>query len=435
MEYGQASTTVLSADPKSLGEPRISGAGKVELVCPNGWVQSAFYFSLLAIPFFQLYLPGTGERLGVKRVIQGLMLAAIVSRPRVCLRLLPVALCWLFAYCCLRIIFGLWLAPQYWALWWPNSLELLQFLLPWTWLLFNVLHYPRFREGGLWAFVAGVSLCAALHIVGIGVTEVDNGAEGRSTVFEQNANEIGETYGVALVALVALGLFRETKQALRVLVFPLALLTAIALAKTGSRTGALLSTVGIVVLLPQTRAFLPRIKRYVILLLVALVFAGAMYQIPTVLKRFSSVASSDVTQEEARARMVPVLWEIFLRSPVYGSGPEQYQFELTRRAMPYLADKQQLISAHNLPLFLLAEMGVIGFLIFAVGLGKALAAAWHSRLGSCGLLPLAWLLPMTIAGLTISCPVFSPLLWLAIAYALACADPIRRQVGFRLGVQ
>ncbi len=31
-----------------------------------------------------------------------------------------------------------------------------------------------------------------------------------------------------------------------------------------------------------------------------------------------------------------MLWDIFLRSPVYGSGPDQYQFELTRRAMPHL---------------------------------------------------------------------------------------------------
>jgi len=426
---GQASTRIFSAGSQSVGS--IRGASKLESLCPNGWVRSAFYLSLVAIPFLQLYLPGTGERLGVKRVIQALLLAAILSRPRVCLRLLPVALCWFLAYCCLRIIFGLWLAPEYSRLWWPDSLELLEFLLPWAWFIFNLLHYPRFREAGLWAFVAGVSLCAALHVVGIGVTDVDNGAEGRSTIFGQNANEIGETYGVALVALVALGLFRETKQPLRLLIFPLALLTAMALANTGSRTGALLSSLGILTLLPQTRAFVPRTKRYLILLLVTLVFAGVMYQVPTVLKRFSSVASSDVTQEEARARMVPVLWEIFLRSPIYGSGPEQYQYELTRRAMPYLADKQQLINAHNMPLFLLAEMGIVGSVIFGVGLLKALAAAWRSRLGSCGLLPLAWLLPMSVAGLTISCPVFSPLMWLAIGYALACPDQVRQQIGLR----
>src|ERR1041384_580312 len=103
--------------------------------------------------------------------------------------------------------------------------------------------------------------------------------------------------------------------------------------------------------------------------------------------------------------------------------------------MPYLADKQLLISAHNLPLFLLAEMGIIGLFIFAVGLGKTIVAAWRARLGSCGLLPLAWVLPMVIAGLTISCPVFSPLLWLAMAYALACPDPVRRHVRFRPAVQ
>src|SRR5438270_10589646 len=114
-----------------------------------------------------------------------------------------------------------------------------------------------------------------------------------------------------------------------------------------------------------------------------------------------------------------VLWEIFLRHPISGSGPDRYQYELTRRAMPYLAEKQQTISSHNLALLLLVETGIIGFVLFAVGLGKALVSAWRGRSGSCGLLPLAWLLPMSLVGLTIGSPIFAPVFWLALAYALA----------------
>src|SRR5207253_6227656 len=141
--------------------------------------------------------------------------------------------------------------------------------------------------------------------------------------------------------------------------------------------------------LPQTRAFVPRVKRYVIMLLVAGVFAGVMYQIPTVVKRFAPVGSSSITQQEARARMIPVLWEMFLRSPIYGSGPDRYQFELTRRALPYLIKEQRTIASHNLVLLLLVETGVIGFLLFSFGVGTALAAAWRARRNPCGSLPLA----------------------------------------------
>lgn len=396
----------------------------LELLRPNLLVRSAFYFSLFAIPFFRLYVPGTGERLGVQRVFEVLMIAAILSRPRVCLRYLPSSLLWFIVYCAVRILSGLLQAPEYSKIWWPTSLELVQFYIPLAWLVFNVLHYPKFAHGGLWAIVLGASLCAFFHALGIGVVDVDNGVDGRSSIFEQNANEIGQIYGLAIVALVALGLFRNTKQSLRILVFPLAVVNAVGLAKTGSRTGTLLAILGIIILLPQTRAFVPRIKRYVVVLLLAAVFAGVVSQIPTVMKRFEVAASGPAT-DESRVRMAPVLWEIFWRSPVTGTGPDRYQYELTRRAMPYLAEKQQTIYSHNLALLLLVETGVIGFILFSIGWAKALISAWRARNGPTGLLPLAWLLPMSIGGLTVCNPIFAPVFWIAIAYSLAGPDPLR----------
>jgi O-antigen ligase len=394
-------------------------AGRLELLRPTALVQWAFYGSLFAIPYAQLYVPGTGDRLGVKRIVQALLLAAMFARPRVCLRLVPKALLWFLAYCVVRLIAGLWLAPEYAKDWWPSTLDLLQFMLPWTWLLFNVLQHDRMGQRGLWALALGAVLCALFHIAGIGTLDVDGGIEGRSTIFGANANEVGETYAMALVALVALGLFRSTSHGLRLAVFPLAGVVAVGLAKTGSRTGALMVALGILILLPQTRAFVSRTKRYLTLLLVAGVFAGVLYQIPTVLKRLAPVASSGATHEEARGRMIPVLWEIFCRSPIYGTGPDRYQYEMTRRALPYMAEKQRTICAHNLALLLLVETGVIGFVLFALGLGQSLLAAWRARSGACGLLPLAWLLPMTLSGLTISSPIFEQIFWVALAYALA----------------
>lgn len=427
----QAATGQSLLNKEALSYPEVTRPdarwrGKVrnlELLRPNLLVRFAFYFTLAAIPFLRLYVPGTGERLGIQRVAQLLMFAAMFSRPRVCLRFVPFSLLWFFAYCIIRIISGLWQAPEYSKMWWPSSLELLQFYLPLAWFIFNILHYPKFAYGGLWAFVIGASLCALFHIAGIGVVEVDQGIDGRSAIFDQNANEIGEIYGLSLVALVALGLFRNTKQKLRFLVFPLAASVAIGLAKTGSRTGTLFAMLGILILLPQTRAFVPRVKRYLVILLVAIVFAGVISQIPTVLKRFETASSGPAT-DESRVRMIPVLWEIFLRSPITGTGPDRYQYELTRRAMPYLAEKQQTISCHHLALLLLVETGVIGFTIFFIGLGKALVSAWRGRNGRCGLLPMAWLLPMSLGGLAICSDVFAPVFWIAIAYSLAARDPL-----------
>jgi len=124
--------------------------------------------------------------------------------------------------------------------------------------------------------------------------------------------------------------------------------------------------------------------------------------------------------------MAPVLYEIFLRGPIFGTGPDKYQYELTRRAMPYLTEKQQTISAHNMVLLLLVETGIVGFILFSMGWSRALLSAWRARSGANGWLPLALLLPVSLSALTVSSPIFEPFFWLAIAVALAspfmCAE-------------
>src|SRR6185437_6655005 len=120
------------------------GAVRVNLL-----VRWAFYLSVFMIPFTKLYLPGTGERIGVARLVQVLILCAAISQPRVCLRLVPVALFWFLAYCGVRIVSGLWLTPELSATWWPGTLEWIEFSLPWLWVMFNVLQFPEARRGGL----------------------------------------------------------------------------------------------------------------------------------------------------------------------------------------------------------------------------------------------------------------------------------------------
>src|SRR3989442_12122191 len=66
----------------------------LSLCVPNALVRWAFCLSIFAIPFTQLYLPGTAERIGVTRLVQVLLLAAVVSQPPVCLPVFPGGLFW-----------------------------------------------------------------------------------------------------------------------------------------------------------------------------------------------------------------------------------------------------------------------------------------------------------------------------------------------------
>src|SRR5438105_9257541 len=116
----RAGTLAVPDESAPLRRRAVYGS-KAETFQPNFAVRCAFYLSIVAIPFLHLYIPGTGERLGIKRVIQVLMLLAMFSRPRVSLRLVPVCLVWMLAYCGVRIVWGMWLAPEYSRLWWPSS--------------------------------------------------------------------------------------------------------------------------------------------------------------------------------------------------------------------------------------------------------------------------------------------------------------------------
>ena len=392
-----------------------------EALRPNLLVRWAFYLSIFSVPFSHLYLPGTGERIGVTRLVQALILCAILSQPRVCLRLVPVSLFWFLAYCALRIFSGLWFNPELSAIWWPSTLEFLDFSLPWLWVMFNVLQFPNARRGGLWALVWGCSLCALFHIAGIGVVEVEKGIEGRTSVFGQNANVIGTIYALAVIILVGLGLSQPVKRRNQLLMLLLTVVIGVGMAKTGSRTAILVLVMGVLVLFFQGRSSGSWATRFSSLLLIGAIMTAIVWQMPTVLERFDEINPQNVGLHNPRARMAPVLWEMFLRSPIYGSGPDRYSFELTRRAMPYLIKQHRTIVSHNLVLLLLVETGVIGFLLFAFGVGPALAAAWRARHKAGGSLSLALLLPLTIAGATVCDPSHDLVFWIAMAYALAGA--------------
>ena len=103
--------------------------------------------------------------------------------------------------------------------------------------------------------------------------------------------------------------------------------------------------------------------------MIGAVLTGVVWQVPTVMERFQDLDPHNIGRLNPRARMAPVLWEIFLRSPIYGIGPDRYEFELTRRAMPYLVRDQKTIASHNLLLLLLVETGIIGCLSLEPGCG------------------------------------------------------------------
>lgn len=407
-----------------VGDPWRAAAppGPVEIpadvAAPNKFVRTVFCLSAFAVPFASVYVPGTGDRVGVVRILQGLVLICMIAQPAVCLRFWPAALSWFLGYCGVRIAWGFWMTPNLSSEWWPSTFDLLQFSLPWLLFLFNLLRFEGMARKGLWCFALGTSLCAAFHLAGIGVYELDLGLEGRTSVFRENANVVGTTYALGIIAIAGLLLTGQGKWWHRLFLLSLIPLNGLGLAMTGSRTAAFIAVFGILVLLLQRRSVLFTLRGVLVLLAITIILGAAVYTVPTVLKRFDLVRSGDPRQEP-RARMFPVLWEIYQRNPLLGSGPGDYSQELTQRAMPYLAKKHRTISSHNLMLLLLVETGLVGLLVFARGFGLALTSAWRAQRTEAGRLPLALLVPLAIAGIMSSDPHYQPAFWFAMAYGLA----------------
>lgn len=410
------------SDASSIAHPPGIEIYDDRMVRPNFLVRSAFCLSIFAIPFSLVYVPGTGDRFGVMRIIQLLMLGSILSQPRVCLRLLPTALIWFLGFIVLRTVWGLWFTPEMAFLWSAKCRQFVSFL-PWAWFLFNVLQFPGAHRSGLWALGLGVALCALLHIAGVGVQIVDDQSGNRSAVFGLNANDLGLTYATAATALLGMWVFEVRTTLQRLLPFPLIALIGVAVAKTGSRSAVLVLAAGVIVIMVLARGVDSKVRRITSVFLLGTMVALALWQIPTVLERFEIINVRNLGENNPRARMLPVLWEMFLRHPVFGMGPESYSFELTRKAMPYLLARGETIGAHNLVLLVLVETGIVGLLVFSIGPLKALAAAWRARLTPAGPLPLALFLPLVLAAATVSQPMFLPIFWLAVAYALAGGGP------------
>ena len=388
----------------------------VVAVMPNTLVRWAFMLSVFAIPFTNLYLPGTGGELGVLRIVQLIMVCAVLSQPHVCLRWFPKALLWFLAYITMRIGWGIWLTPDLADSWWPSCRLFIQ-ILPWVWVMFNVLHYPGMWQQGLWALGSGCFCCALFHIAGIGVEQVPGELEGRTSIFGVNANELGNTYAISMVALLGLWLVGKKTWLQRSLPFFMMTVIGIGLAKSGSRESGLILALGVCILFLFGHAISSKAKRFGGALIIVVMLGFTLWQIPTMLTRFNEFHPQTASTQDPRTRMAIVLWEMVQRNPLLGTGPDGYEAELTRQAMPYMVNQGKTITAHNQVLLLLVETGVIGFLIFSAGLAKALVTAWRARNKTP--VPLALVFPFVVAAATVTHPNGFLIFWVVVAYGLA----------------
>jgi O-antigen ligase len=290
------------------------------------------------------------------------------------------------------------------------------------WIASSLLEQEKMARSVLLGYVVATSILAVGILVGLpGFSTPSQVAvdDGRQTGLGWTPNSLGTM--MALVALMLIGLLLNSpmSQVRRLLLLSLMLPLLGMMVGAGSRAGVGGFVIGCAVYaLPFLRQ-----KRRLLAMILAIVGVAALgYMVaknPDFLERWESASEGDLATRET---IYPAAMEMILERPVFGWQPTEFSYELGRR----LAVPSGRRDTHNLYLWVLLEVGLIGAIPFLVGLWVCALAAWRARTGYWGLLPMSLLLAVLAANMTHTYLV-DKTHWLIFALAVATAGSVTRK--------
>jgi O-antigen ligase len=261
------------------------------------------------------------------------------------------------------------------------------------WVASSLLRSPKMTKDVLWAYAVSWFIVAAgllFNLPGFAIEEMGRAGEQRLTVEGYNPNGLAIASSVAVLSLIGLFVNKQLKGFMaNALVLSMIIPLVVAIAKTGSRGGAVVLAAGFVVfLLPIGKSS----RKVAAWLLAAVCTVGIVYFIatnPGILVRWEKTYYEGDTA--GRQNIVAAGAEMILERPLLGWGYTEVGRELAYREMGW-TDRGR--DAHNLILHLLLEVGVVGTIPFIAGMFLCARAAWKARQGFHGMLPLAILATM-----------------------------------------
>ncbi|MDQ3805946.1 MAG: O-antigen ligase family protein [Acidobacteriota bacterium] len=371
------------------------------------WLFYAFVFSLP----FETVVEGVLEP---PTIVGALLLASTLLQPELFLRWPPAG------FWCFVVYFYMYatleaLEPTEYRPFLLRSVFLVAQLLTLCWIAYCLMRDPRVAEWALLALSAACAVLALLQVTGIASSAADVGARvERITAFGFHPNNLARILTLGLLALIGLTYGRGRSFFQPVFIsWPAVVLVGVALIQTGSRGGLAALGVGLTTLILRGGSWERKLLNAFGLLLVAAFFALASMQSEIMRERFErTVEEGDLARRE---QIYPAAWEMIQERPLAGWGAIAGTYELgSRLGHP----EEETKNPHNLFLYTLVSSGVAGSLPLLAGLALAAYAAWLSRHGAHGILPLALVAAVIVANMS-GVWLFNKLHWLVMAYALA----------------
>lgn len=382
-----------------------------ENVLPS--IRYAFYLFVFAIPFETAYTE-TVSLIGSIPLLIGMALTgAALLQPRVCFNLPPGAFWCFVGYFVVCLALGTTQNLEYIRPVFTKLLTLAQMLVL-MWISFNLFRYPKICKSALLIFVAACTVLSVLQIAGVGTVRM---AQGRSSMFGDNANIVGGTLSLGLITLVGITFGRTTVEKrltlLALVVFPI---IGTAIIMTGAR-GALIGLVvgiGLLVVRDGTWEAKLKIGSIAVLAIGFLVFAALSDDAMRARLERSWYQGDTAGRDKIQAHA----WAMFYEKPMLGWGPFYNEVELGSRL------GRSIRGTHSLYLTVLTETGLVGAGLFFGGLGLLVRAAWQARLRIEGALPMALMGSLVITSVAAQW-IGRKMFWLIMAYVLASAWSLR----------
>ena len=372
------------------------------------WLFYAFIFSLT--------FETAGEDIGLiepPTVVGALLMLSTLLQPGLLLRWPPKSFWCFIIYSYLFVIMGLF-EPAVYRSQLVRNLTVLFQLLALAWLAFNLMRDKATAERALLTLGIACVILALLQVFGVADSADPNSATARAATLGFHPNHLARILVLGIVAIVGLLYVRTQKLARALLIAaPFLIVLTVVLLQTGSR-GAILALGAALLTFAFRRGSLKQTVFNIcgLLMLLALLTLAATNS-ELMRSRFEeTINEGDLARREL---IYPTAWQMIKERPLLGWGPVTSIYELgTRLGHP----EEETKNPHNLILYGLVTSGILGSLPLFVGTALAAFAAWKSRHGAHGMLPLAMVVAVLAANMS-GLWLFNKLHWLVMAYALA----------------
>lgn len=300
-----------------------------------------------------------------------------------------------------------------------RAIQIVQWLV-FFWLACDVLRDTGFARKCLYTFMTGCIVVALGNMIGISGLSEEYAGSGRATAFEFNPNDLAALMAYAAIVVVGFCL-NETKWSVKKKIVLLALTVPLfaVMASTGSRAGIAAFVIGM-------SAFFIPLRRWgkkwmATFCLAFLVLAGMAYVVlrdPVAAERWVETVQEGNTA--GRDHIYAAAVDMISEKPIFGWGGPDAFYHLGLRD-----GRGRALDAHNMVLYLLLEVGLLGAVPFLVAVFLCVKTAWRARSGAFGTIPLALLVAalgynMTHTGLHLK------VFWLFLALGTAASAVTRK---------